>query len=81
MKYKKKVRETIKQLKVKELVSCFVLNLKMSGENYLIFNWHSSRTAPGTSFFTLRTKDDEYSVNWRSNIIAFITRDTVIKPI
>ena len=34
----------------------------MSGENYLNFNWHSSRAAPGVSFLKVPTKDDEYSI-------------------
>ena len=53
----------------------------MSGENCLIFNWHSSRAATGISFFRVQTKDDEYSINWRKNIVAVITRDTVMKGI
>ena len=53
---------TIKQFNVKGLSSCFVLNLRMSGENCLSFNWHSSRAAPGISFFRVPTKDDEYSI-------------------
>ena len=28
----------------------------------LSFNWHSSRAAPGISFFRVPTKDDEYSI-------------------
>ena len=51
-----------KQFKVKGLSSCFVLNLRMPGENCLIFNWHSSRAAPGISFFRVPTKDDGYSI-------------------
>ena len=51
----------------------------MPGENCLIFNWHSSRAAPGISFFRVQTKDDEHSINWRKNIVAVITRDTVMK--
>ena len=47
----------------------------------LIFNWHSSRAAPGISFFRVPTKDDEYSTNWRNNIVAVITRDAVMKAI
>ena len=53
---------TIEQFKVKGLSSRFVLNLRMSGENCLSFNWHSSRAAPGISFFRGPTKDDEYSI-------------------
>ena len=73
----KPVRGTIKQFKVKGLSSYFVLNLRMSCENCLSFNWHSSRAAPGISFFRVPTKDDEYSINWRNNIAAVITRDTI----
>ena len=47
----------------------------------LIFNWHSSRAAPGISFFRVPTKDDEYNINWRNNIVAAITRDTAMKAI
>ena len=72
---------TIKQFKVKGFSSCFVLNLGMSGDNCLIFNWHSSRAAPGISFFGVPAKDSEYCTNWRNNIVAVITRDTVMKAI
>ena len=50
----------------------------MPGENCSIFNCHSSRAAPGISFFRVPTKDDEYSTNWRNKIVAVITRDRVI---
>ena len=53
----------------------------MSGENCLIFNWHSSRATPGISFFRVPTKDDEYSINWRKNIVEVIARDRVMKAI
>ena len=53
----------------------------MSGENYLTFNWHGSRAAPGISFFRLPAKHDEYSINWKSKIVAVITRYTVMKAI
>ena len=49
-----------KQFKVKGLSLCFVLNLRMSGENCLIFNWNNSRAAPGISFFGVLTKDNKY---------------------
>ena len=67
----------MKQLKVKGLSSCFLLNFRMSGENCLGFNWHVSRAVPGISFFRSPTKDDEYSINWRNDIVAVITRDTI----
>ena len=47
----------------------------------LNFNWHSSRAAPGVSCFGVPTKDDEYCTNWRNNIVAVITCDTVMKAI
>ena len=53
----------------------------MSGESCLIYNWHSSRAASGISFFRAPTKDDEYNINWRNNIVAVITRDTAMKAI
>ena len=53
----------------------------MSGKNYLIFNWHRSRAAPGISFFGVPAKDNEYCKNWRNNIVAVITRDAVLKTI
>ena len=71
----------MKQFKVKGLSSCFVLKLRMSGENCLTFNWHSSRAAPAISFFRLPTKDDENGINWINNIVAVFTRDTVMKDI
>ena len=73
----KKLWQTTRQFKVKGLSwlsLCFVLNLSMSGESRLIFNWHNSRAASGISFFTrVPTKDEEYSINWRNNIVAVIT--------
>ena len=54
----------------------------MSGENCLVFNWHSSRAASGISFFIrVPKKDDEYNINWGNNIVAVITCDTVMKTI
>ena len=47
----------------------------------LIFNWYSSGAAPGVSFFRVPTKDDEYSINRRNNIVAVITGDIVMKEI
>ena len=41
----------------------------MSGKNYLIFNWHSSREAPGISVFRVPTKDDEYSIKTRETTL------------
>ena len=58
----------------------FCANLRMSGGNRLIFNWHGPRAAPGISFFEIPAKDNEYCTNWR-NIVAVITRDTVMKAI
>ena len=76
MKYKQKLRETTEKFKVKGLSSCFVLNLKMSGESCLIFNWHRYRAASGISFFKVPKKYDEYSINWRNDIVAVISCDT-----
>ena len=56
-----------------------MLNLRISGENRKIFNWHVSRAAPGISFFRVSTKNDKDSTNWKNNIVAVITRDTVMK--
>ena len=64
-----------KQFKVKGLSSCFVLNLRISGENCLIFNWHSSRATPGISF--LEYQQRMTNINWRNNISAVTTRDTI----
>ena len=50
----------------------------MPKEKCSIFNCHSSRAAPGISFFRVPTKDDKYSTNWRNKIVAVITRDWVI---
>ena len=58
-----------------------MLNLRVSGENCLVFNWQISRAAPGISLFGVPTKDDEYCRNWRKNIVAVITCDTVMKAI
>ena len=53
----------------------------MSCENCLIFNWDGSRAAPGISFFRVATKNGEYSIKWRNNIVAVITCDTMMKAI
>ena len=55
--------------------------LRMSGENCLIFNWHSSRAAPGISFFRVPAKNDQYSGNCRNDIVGVITGDTVMEAI
>ena len=46
----------------------------MPGENYLIFNEHSSRAAPGILFFGVPTKDCKYydCTTWRNNIVAVV---------
>ena len=51
----------------------------MPGENRLIFKWHSSWEGPRISFIRVPTKDDEYSMNWRNDIVAVVNRDTVMK--
>ena len=56
MNYIQKLRETTEQFKVKGLLLCFVLNLRMSSEGCLIFNWHSSRAASGISFLEYQQK-------------------------
>ena len=35
--------------------------------------------SPGMSYFRVPTKDEEYSTNWRNNIVTVITRDRVLK--
>ena len=47
----KKLRETTEQIKIKGSSSCFVLNLRISGESCLIFNWHSYRAVSGILVF------------------------------
>ena len=58
-----------------------MLNLRIPGENCSIFNWQSSRAAPGISFFRVPTKDDAYNTNWRKNIVAVVIRDRVMEAI
>ena len=58
-----------------------MLNLKILGENCLIFNWNISSAARGVLLFRTPTKGEEYSTNWRNNIIAVISRDRVMKAI
>ena len=72
---------TIEQFKVKELPLHFVLNLRMSDENCLVFNWYRSSAVPEISLFRVPTKDEKYSINWRINMVAVITRDTLMKVI
>ena len=79
MKYKQASPRNYITFKVKGLSSCILLNLRMPGENCLIFNRRSSRTAPGISFFGVPTKDNEYWTNWRNNIVAVITRGRQFK--
>ena len=56
--------------------------MRISGENCLFFNWHSSRADPWITFFGAPQKDDNYCTNWRNNIVvAVITPDTVMKAI
>ena len=47
----------------------------------LHFQLACSRAAPWISFFGVPAKDDEYCTNKRSNIVAVIIRDTVMKAI
>ena len=49
-------------------------DLRMSGENCLIFNRHGSRAAPGISFSRAPTKDDECNINIRNCIVAVIDK-------
>ena len=58
-----------------------MLNLRISVDNCLISSWHSSKAAPGISFSGVPTKDDKYCTNWKNDIAAVITRDTMMKPI
>ena len=51
---------------------------KNAWRELLNFNCHSSRAATGISCFRVPTKDDQYSTNWRDNIVAVINRDRVI---
>ena len=53
----------------------------MSGEKCLLFNWHGSRASPEISFFRVPTKNGEYSINLRNNIVGVIARDTAMKAI
>ena len=71
----------MKQFKVKGWYLRFVLDLRMPGENCLIFNLNSSGAAPGISFFKTPTKDHKYSTNRRNNIVPVITRDRMMKTI
>ena len=73
----KKVWETLEKFKSKDYLHA-VLNLRMPGENWWIFNCHCSRVAPEISFFRVTTKDDKHSTNWGNNIVAVMTRDRVI---
>ena len=68
----KKVQGTIKQFKAKGLILCFALNLIMSGENCLNFNWHSSRAAEGIWFCRVPTKDDEYSITKETTLLQLL---------
>ena len=74
MKYKQKAAKNYRTV-LSGLSSCFVLNLRMTSESCLIFKKHSSKVASGISFFSVPTKDDECSINWRNNIVAVITCD------
>ena len=41
----------------------------------------SSKATAGILFFGVPAKDGEYCINWRNNIVAIITRETVMKTI
>ena len=43
--------------------------------------YSNCRTLPWISFFRVPTEDDEYSINWRNNIVVVSTRDTKMKAI
>ena len=58
---------------IKGLSSCILVNLKKFGENCLNFNWKSSRAAPRISYFRVPTKNEEYRIDWRINIVAVLT--------
>ena len=64
--------------KRKGLSLCFVLDLRIPGENCSNFHCHISRAAPGISFLRIPTMGNEYTTNWRNKIVAVITRDRVI---
>ena len=48
----------------------------MSGESCLILTGIVPEKPLGSHFFRVPIKDDEYSINWRNNIVAVITCDT-----
>ena len=70
MKYKQKSARDHKLVWSKRIFFVLCADLRMSEENCLIFNWHSSRAAPGISFFGVPAIDNEYCTNWRNNIVA-----------
>ena len=43
------MQETFEKFKIKGIPLCFLLNLRMSGEDCSIFHCHSSRAVPGIS--------------------------------
>ena len=53
----------------------------MSGENCLIFNYMVPGQLLRPHFFRAATKNGEYSIKWRNNIVAVITCDTVMKAV
>ena len=63
----------MEQLRIKELPTGFVLGLRMTIENCLIVYCHSSRAISGISAFLILTKDEDYSTNWRKNIVTVST--------
>ena len=70
MKYKQKIAGNHRTVESKKII--FVLCPEFENGS----SWN-----PAISFFRVPTKDDEYSINWRNNILAVVTRDTAMKAI
>ena len=50
----------------------------MVGANCSIFKFPSSRRKSDVAIFKVPERDDEWSFNWRKNIISVVTKDRVI---
>ena len=53
------------------MIFALCAELKNACENVLVSNRHSSRAAPGISFFRTPAKDDKYRANWLFLVIGW----------
>ena len=50
----------------------------MPGDNCAVPGCSTSRATPGVALLGMPKKDDEYNVNWRTNIVDMISKIRVV---